>query len=370
MDSQLYLRLPFEIIAVVLEYSKNREICSFRETCKKFQRYIDRFIHPYIISASVQFAQAFFGVLDSFSNSIFVSSLYNHTIQKIDLSTSAITTLCGHLTECGFRDGIASESLFHGPLRFALNEKERLLYVSDPWNHVIRSVDLVKNTVNTIIGSPRGRRGNKDGIGREGALCIPRGLALDSISHFLYVADSNNNSIRKIILDENRIETLCGVEEQGHRDGTFEEAMFCNPTNLVWNAEMQELYVSDTWNHVIRVISLTNKTVSTLCGTPGIEGYKNGISTQAKFKFPQGLALDSHSQYLYVTDENYVVRRISLLEKAKVDTLCEKSYMKNCKNPSSLAFTFPSGIIYDPHSHSLYVMNQNGLKKIVFRNKF
>ena len=37
-------------------------------------------------------------------------------------------------------------------------------------------------------------------------------------------------------------------------------------------------------NHIIRIISLKNRRVRTLCGTPQVEGFENGIHNQSKFR--------------------------------------------------------------------------------------
>lgn len=232
-------------------------------------------------------------------------------------------------------------------------------------NHVIKSVNLVDRKVDTLVGT-HGENGRKDGIGKETTFSYPYGLALDSISNFLYVADGNNHSIRRILLAEKRVETLCGNEIAGLEDGSFEEARFYYPIDVAWNSKMQELYVSDSWNHIIRVISLRNKTVKTLCGTPWVKGYKNGISTQTKFNYPTGLGLDINSQNLYVSDKN-TIRKISLLGEVRVDALCGIPKVEGNKSGFFPTFSHPSGIVVDPHSHSLYVMDScnHKVKKLI-----
>ena len=166
-------------------------------------------------------------------------------IRRIDLSTNKVNTLCGTPGKNGWKDGIGSESQFYYPSGLALNEKENILFVSDSWNHVIRRVSLIDGRVDTIYGK-KGNKGRNDGIGNESTFNYPQGLAFDSISNHLYVADCGNHSIRRIILNERRVETLCGNGNEGYVDGSFEESMFNYPFDISFNSLTEELYVSDS----------------------------------------------------------------------------------------------------------------------------
>lgn len=133
------------------------------------------------------------------------------------------------------------------------------------------------------------------------------------------------------------------------------------------NAVTQELYVSDMWNHVIRVISLESETVKTLCGTPKMEGRENGTPSQAKFWYPKGLGFDPYSHCLYVSDQNQVIRKISLLEEGRVSTFCGIKGKDESRDGAFSTFNCPIGIAMDSHSQSLYVMEfgENKVRKII-----
>lgn len=278
------------------------------------------------------------------------------------MSANQITTLCGTPTRYGFKDGIGKEAQFHSPTGLVLHEREKLLYISDSRNHVIRSMNLIDGRVTTIIGK------------EELAFYGPKGLALDSTSNSLYMADEGNHSIKKILLKERKVETLCGGEYKeysGYRDGSFKEVLFNAPFDVTLNSKTQELYVSDAGNHAIRLLSLNNKTVKTLCGTPGVRGYENGIATQSKFQFPGGLTLDNQSQCLYVTDYNYVIRKISLLDQGRVSTFCGTPGDAGSKDGLFPSFNSLEGIVFNSHSHTFYVMDcrEHKVRKIIDRKK-
>lgn len=385
MDSQLNLVLPIPIIEEIISFSSSCVKLTFRVTCKRFWRFTCEQFFPTFTTTvcgsgiighkdgnfnHAEFNIPCFGVLNASSTILFISDSCNFGIRKIELCTGQVTTLCGSSTNVGWKDEIGDKAHFRSPLGLALSEKENLLYVSDSWNHVIRSTDLITGRVTTIVGNPH-MFGKKDGICSEATFNVPVGLALDSVSNFLYVADRENHSIRKIFLKERRVETLCGNGKKGHVDGSFEESQFFCPSDIVLNSETQELYVSDYWNRVIRSISLKNKTVKTLCGTPGVSGYENGGATQTKFNYLSGLGLDSLSHYLYATDENHVVRRISLLGEVKVDILCGTPKVAGDRDGFFPAFFHPKGIVVDPHSQSVYMIDRGNhkVKKIMDRKR-
>lgn len=386
MDPQLELKIPIPIMEQIISLSSLTEKLLFRVSCKRFLQFITKHVFSTItttlcgnknegysdgVGVTAKFDGPFFGVLDSSSNLLFVSDTLNDAIRKIDLSTNQVTTLCKTPPVCSFKVGLGNKSHFHRPSGLALHKNEKILYVSNLGNDVIQSINLIDEKVTTIVGNPRGF-GRKDGIGEEASFDHPCGLALDSISNFLYVADKINHAIRRVWLEEKRVETLCGGECRGYADGSFEEAIFDGPHDIALNLETQELYVSDHWNHIIRVISLVNRTVSTLCGSPGVAGFENGTHTQAKFTFPRGLGLDSNSNCLYVSDDHtHVVRKISLSKEVKVDTLCGIIGKAGSKDGIFSTFYHPAGIVVDPYSQSLYVMDydNNKIRKIIDKNR-
>lgn len=384
MDSQLNLLVPIPIMEQIISFSTLADKLAFRMTCKQFSNFTTKQFFPTFTTTlcsnllghqdgklmHAAFNRPYFGVLNASSTILYVSDRNNHVIRKIDLSTNQVTTLCGTVMNPGWKDGIGKDAQFDFPSGLALNEKENLLYISDSWNHEIRSVNLIDGRVTTMVGNSMEHR-KVDGIGIKTTLYIPFGLAFDSISNVLYVAERNNHSIRRILLGEKRVETLCGNGKCGYKDGQLKEAMFNRPCDIVLNSETQELYVSDSWNHAIRIVSLKNRIVSTLCGTPKEEGYENGSAEEAKFYYPSGLGFNAQSQRLYVTDDNHVVREISLSKKIKVDTLCGIANKKGNKDGLLPEFNCLKGITIDSHTQSLYLMDHenSAIKKISLRKR-
>ena len=166
------------------------------------------------------------------------------------------------------------------------------LYVADIDNHRIRKI-TPEGVVSTFAGD-----------GTEARFNNPTGVAVDS-SAILYVADAGNNRIRKIT-PKREVTTLAGSTE-GHHDATGTEARFNNPTGVAVDSS-GNLYVADRDNNRIRKITKEG-VVSTLAGSS--QGYLDATGTEASFSFPTGVAMDS-SGNVYVADiDNNCIRRIT-----------------------------------------------------------
>lgn len=97
----------------------------------------------------------------------------------------------------GFRDGDVQEAQFSEPRGIAI-DKEGNLYIADVNNNRIRKVDTKLNVVTTIAGS--GTAGYKDGDPLEAQFNTPVGVYLDK-NEFLYIADEKNHCIRKLAIE-------------------------------------------------------------------------------------------------------------------------------------------------------------------------
>ena len=106
------------------------------------------------------------------------------------------------------------------------------------------------------------------------------------------------------------VSTFAGSGTKGYKD-TGTEVLFNNPISVAVVGSDADLliYVADYNNNRIRKITSTG-VVSTLAGT-GTAGYRNGAGiTKARFNYPYGVAVDS-SGNVYVADRwNYRIREI------------------------------------------------------------
>jgi hypothetical protein len=248
------------------------------------------------------------GVAVSGDTNLFVSDMYNNIIRKVT-SAGAVITI-GGAASVGGRDGIGTSAQFNQPLGMVLDGATNL-YVADQLNSTIRKITPA-GIVSTIAGQ-MAKRGSMDGTGTNALFNEPAGIVVDPATN-LYVADTYNNTIRKIT-PTGVVTTIAGqAGVVGHDDGTGTNALFFDPFGLAMDGAMN-LYAVDGYNNLIRKLTPagTNWIVTALAGNPGQSGSADGTGTNASFNIPFGIAVDKGTN-LYVTDTyNNTIRQLKLV---------------------------------------------------------
>jgi DNA-binding beta-propeller fold protein YncE len=220
-------------------------------------------------------------------------------------TTKNVTTVAGSAGSTGSANGIGAAARFFFPVGITTDGTN--LYVTDFNNSTIRKIVIATGEVSTIAGTP-GTAGSADGTGATARFNKPYGITTDGTN--LYVADSNNNTIRKIVIATQEVTTIAGTPgTTGFADGTGGAASFISPEGIILNGG--NLYLTDSNNHTIRQIVLATGAVTTIAGTPGASGWLDATGPAALFNVPQGITTDGPN--LYVTDSNnFVIRQIAL----------------------------------------------------------
>lgn len=228
---------------------------------------------------------------------------------------------------------------FNRPTGLALDKKKNILYVADTDNQVIRKVYLKgkrRGKTKLIAGSPQ-QAGFVDGIGSDAKFHTPFSLAINKKGTILYVADRDNHAIRKIRLRDKNVTTISGTGTAGYEDGLFANAKFSYPLNLAYKD--RKLYVSEVGSQRIRLLDLQLGVVKLISGS-GERGYKDGSRKNTEFANPNGLV--AKKNYLYVADDqNDVIRRIDIRGEAPYT---EAAPTINACVPSTLKYSdYPTG---------------------------
>ena len=295
----------------------------------------------------------------------YVADAGNGTVRRIALVTgqNQVLTVAGAAATIGCQDGVGSQARLNSP-RGEMVIDGNNLYFSDSANHTLRSIDLGSNTVTTRAGAC-GQAGFTEGVGGIARFSTPFGLALRG--RMLYLVDVFNNRIRQVNLDTYEVTTLAGTGGGGAIDGTCLSAEFNRPRSLALG-DNNTLYVADTQNQLIRRIDLQTCTVTTLAGTAGTFGSNDGPCTSALFYNPRSLAFDA-SGTLYVHDiSNYTVRAIApplSRSTCQVTTLAGQAGISGYQDGTGLGARFAdvTGLLYDGQG-SLYVGDMDTLRKI------
>jgi len=251
------------------------------------------------------------GVAVDPTGNLYVADAYNNTIRKLTPAGTnwQVTTFAGEANWSDSADGNGTNAHFSYPSRMAFDRAGNL-YVADMVNALIRKITPAGD-VTTIAGQAR-VYGADNGVGTNALFRYPAGLAVDQATN-LYVADTDNCLIRKIT-PAGVVTTIAGkMLFPGAADGVGTNATFNYPHGIaVDNAT--NLYVADTQNNTIRklVFNGSDWVVSTLAGSPGSAGGVNGTGADARFDWPEGIAVDTNGT-LYVADlDNHLIRTITM----------------------------------------------------------
>ncbi|HEY2324047.1 MAG TPA: hypothetical protein VGJ82_14415, partial [Thermoanaerobaculia bacterium] len=211
---------------------------------------------------------------------VYVADHDNQAIRKIT-PAGVVTTFAGHLGSTGSSDGTGSSAFFYGPAGIATDSAGNF-YVTDQYNATVRKITPA-GVVTTLAGLA-GARGNTDGIGNAARFNVPIGIAVDGAGN-VYVSDSN--AIRRVT-QAGAVTTVAGNPSQsGYVDGAPSTARFNNPGGLACDAA-GNVYVADSFNDTIRRIGLDG-TVSTVLGVPNWTTTEDGTGTEGQSKHPTGL---------------------------------------------------------------------------------
>jgi len=230
--------------------------------------------------------------------SLFVADTGNSTIRKIDIASGLVSTLTGSAGVSGSTDGTGTAALFRAPGGITTDGTN--LYVADTGNNTIRKIDIASGLVSTLTGSA-GVSGSTDGTGAAATFNLPFGIITDGTN--LYVADTGNSVIRKVVISTGSVTTMTVTDET-----TGTAATFHTPYGIATDGT--SLFVADTGNNTIRKIDIASGVVTTFVGTAGVPGSTDGTGAAASFNHPAGLTMDGTILYIADTGNNTIRKAV------------------------------------------------------------
>lgn len=280
--------------------------------------------------AAAKFANPIGDAYDPANGYIYVTDYSNCAIRQVALGSGTagsgtVVTVAGG-AGCGFVDGTGTAARLGAVAGAAYDTANQKIYFMDQTNCAVRQLTpgsgaANSGTVVTIAGGACG--GFADGTGSAAQFYYPASIAYDSVNGDLYVTDNNNCAIRQVTTGNGTansgvVTTLAGSRTCGYADGTGAAAQFKDPSGIAYDSATGNLYITDYTACDIRQMTPGNgtkdsATVTTVAGVPGVCSWNDGVGSAAQFNNPDFLAYDPTNNALYITDKgNNTVRELQL----------------------------------------------------------
>lgn len=247
---------------------------------------------------------------------LYVADAGNHLVRAIDLPTGTVRTVAGTGRQATWQQsdgGAALETSLTSPWDLAWDG--RLLFIAMAGAHQVWLLDPQRGLVIRYAGT--GAEARHDGHVDQAAFAQPSGLALDG--RMLLVADAEANIVRAITLPpDNQVRTVAGGDlfEFGDVEGEGDAVRLQHPLGLC--VAGGHVVVADTYNHRIKRLDPTTGNVRRWAGA-GRPGHVDGLADAAMFYEPGGVS--ATGTHVYVADTNNHAVRVISLATGEVSTL-------------------------------------------------
>jgi hypothetical protein len=246
---------------------------------------------------------------------LYVADAENHAIRKVDLASEQVETIAGTGNQGHIREGSGpgTQTDLNSPWDLVFHDGS--LYIAMAGMHQLWSMDLATGIVGPYAGS--GRESLDDGPLVSATLAQPSGITTDG--YRLYFADSETSAVRSADLPPNgRLRTIVGLGlfEFGDVDGANHNIRLQHPIGVAHHDGT--IYVADTYNHKIKKVLPVMRSSFTMLGN-GEAGHRDGAGQQAQFSEPSGLSIAAAK--MYIADTNNHAIRVADLASGEVSTL-------------------------------------------------
>jgi sugar lactone lactonase YvrE len=239
------------------------------------------------------------GIVVDAADNLFVADTGNHTIRKIT-PAGVVSTFAGLAGVSGSANGTGSAARFNSPFGLTLDASGNI-FVADSDNNTIRKITPGK--VVTTVAGLAGVTGSADGVGASARFNGPRAVAVDNSGNIF------NDTIRKIT-PAGSVSTFAGLAgTPGSSNGTGSAARFNEPRGIAVDTA-GKVYVADSVNDTIRVIT-PDALVSTLAGLAGANGSADATGSAARFFGPVGLTVGDTGNVFVADTVNDTIRKIT-----------------------------------------------------------
>ena len=262
------------------------------------------------------------GVAVDDSNNVYVTGIYESRVRKITAATGIINTIAGNgqfrYTSDG---GLADTTSLYFPTGVAL-DAHRNVFIADFESNRIRQIDTL-GIIHTFAG---GAGVGDGGSALSAALSYPVNVAVDKSSN-VYIADMENNRVRKITTSTGIISTIAGsgISKYNNDGGLADTSSLYLPTGVAFD-DSENVYILCSGDARLRKVNALTGKISTVANIYGVQGYSgdNIPDSTAEFYFAPYVVLNLYYYYplnygvtldkqgnIYIADGNNRIRKIT-----------------------------------------------------------
>jgi sugar lactone lactonase YvrE len=237
---------------------------------------------------------------------LYIADATNRRIRRVD-AAGTITTVVG-TGEIGNEGdgGLATAAELTTPDGIAVSP-DGVLYIADHDDHRVRAVDTT-GIITTVAGTGVAGFSGDRGPATQAHLAQPQAV-LAAADGSVYVADTGSERIRRIGPD-GTIVTITGDTPEYPRDGQKATSAFLSEPQVARVGSDGMLYIADSDNNRIRRVD-GEGIITTVAGTgePGDAG-DGGPATEALLDYPSGVAMDSKGNLFIADQDNDRIRKV------------------------------------------------------------
>ncbi|MGA1197444.1 MAG: Ig-like domain-containing protein, partial [Candidatus Latescibacterota bacterium] len=279
------------------------------------------------------------------AGNVYIADSHNQRIRKINPQTGIITTVAGNGGH-GYsgNNNQATQAELGAPLGVFIDTNNNL-FIADTENNRIRKVDAQTNVITTIAGTGIDGYSGDGGPATQATFWHPQDVFVTNTGD-IFVADTKNNCIRKIDAQTGIITTVAGTGQYGYSgdDSLATQASLAYPS-AVWVTNTGDIYIVDRSNHRIRKVDAQTGIITTIGPT------KNNLTP---LNSPSDIVIDENGAF-YVSDSWH--NQILKLEDNTYSIVAgtgQPGFTEG--NPLQASLNYPSGIAID--NNTLYVTDR------------
>jgi sugar lactone lactonase YvrE len=240
------------------------------------------------------------------------------------------------------------------------------LFFTDVTNSVVWGVAAATGNISIVAGNGTAGFSGDGGPATSAQLNSPNGIAVDGTGN-IYISDSNNSVVREVVASTGLIKTFAGTPGQfgypGHiGDGGPASSAYLNGPHGVALDAAGNLYIADSYNNEVRVVSATTGIITSFAGNGSYYfSCEGGQATSASLGQPNTLAFDTAGN-LYIA--SYTMGRVCKVTAATgiLTTVAGNGNRYGTSGdggPALSAEIYPLGLALDT-SGNIYISNWTG----------